>query len=30
VGFGVDDHSIRGLMKFIEMTSREFMIEDVT
>jgi hypothetical protein len=23
VGFGVDDHQIRGLMRFIEMTSRE-------
>jgi hypothetical protein len=23
VGFGVDDHKIRGLMRFIEMTSRE-------
>jgi hypothetical protein len=29
VGFGVDDHLIRGLMRFIKMTSREFMIEDV-
>jgi hypothetical protein len=23
VGFGVDDHLIRGLMRFIEMTSRD-------
>jgi hypothetical protein len=23
VGFGVDDHQIRGLMRFIEMISRE-------
>ena len=23
VGFGIDDHQIRGLMRFIEMTSRE-------
>jgi hypothetical protein len=30
VGFGVDDHFIRGLMRFIKMTSREFMIKDVT
>ena len=30
VGFGVDDHLIRELMRFIKMTSREFIIEDVT
>jgi hypothetical protein len=30
VGFGVDDHIIRELMIFIKMTSREFIIEDVT
>jgi len=29
VGFGDNDHAIRGLMRFIEMTSREFTIEDV-
>ena len=23
VGFGIHDHQIRGLMRFIEMTSRE-------
>ena len=23
VGFGINDHQIRGLMRFIEMTSRE-------
>ena len=23
VGFGIDDHQIRGLMRFIKMTSRE-------
>ena len=23
VGFGIDDHQIRGLIRFIEMTSRE-------
>ena len=23
VGFGIDDHQIRGLMRFIEMTNRE-------
>ena len=23
MGFGIDDHQIRGLMRFIEMTSRE-------
>jgi hypothetical protein len=30
VGFGVDDHLIRELMSFVEMTGREFIIEDVT
>jgi hypothetical protein len=30
VGFGVDDHLIRGLMRFIKITSREFIIKDVT
>jgi hypothetical protein len=29
VGFGVDDYQIRGLMRFIEMTSRELQKEDV-
>jgi len=29
VGFGVDDHIIRELMRFIKMTSREFITEDV-
>jgi hypothetical protein len=29
MGFGVDDHRIRGLMRFIEMTSRELQKEDV-
>jgi hypothetical protein len=29
VGFGDNDHAIRGLMRFIEMTSRELRIEDV-
>jgi hypothetical protein len=28
VGFGVDDHQIRGLMRFIKMTSRESKIKD--
>jgi hypothetical protein len=28
VGFGVDDHLLRGLMRFIEMTSREYTLED--
>jgi hypothetical protein len=28
VGFSVDDHQIRGLMRFIEMTSRESKNED--
>ena len=30
VGFGDNDHAIRELMRFIEMTSREFMFEDAT
>ena len=29
MGFGDNDHTIRGLMRFIEMISRESMIEDV-
>ena len=29
MGFGDNDHTIRGLMRFIEMTSRESIIEDV-
>jgi hypothetical protein len=28
VGFGVDDHQIRGLLRFIEMTNRESKNED--
>ena len=28
VGFGIDDHQIRGLIRFIEMTSRESKNED--
>ena len=28
VGFGIDDHQIRGLIRFIEMTSRESKSED--
>jgi hypothetical protein len=28
MGFGVDDHLLRGLMRFIEMTSRKY-TEDV-
>ena len=28
VGFGIDDHQIRGLMRFIEMISRESKNED--
>ena len=28
VGFGIDDHQIRELMRFIEMTSRESKNED--
>jgi hypothetical protein len=30
VGFGVNDHLIIELMRFIKMTSRKFIIEDVT
>jgi hypothetical protein len=30
VGFGVDDYLIRELVRFIEMSSREFILEDVT
>ena len=30
MGFGDNDHTIRELMKFIEMTSREFIFEDAT
>ena len=29
VGFGDNDHAIRGLMRFIKMTSRESTVEDV-
>ena len=28
MGFGDNDHAIRELMRFIEMTSREFIFED--
>ena len=28
VGFAIDDHQIRGLIRFIEMTSRELKNED--
>ena len=28
VGFGIDDHQIRGLIRFIEMISRESKNED--
>jgi hypothetical protein len=28
VGIGINDHRIRGLMRFVEMTSRESKIED--
>ena len=28
VGFGIDDYQIRGLIRFIEMTSRESKNED--
>ena len=28
MGFGIDDHQIRGIMRFIEMTSRESKNED--
>ena len=30
MGFGDNDHAIRDLVKFIEMTSREFIFEDAT
>ena len=30
VGFGDNDHTIRDPMKFIEMTSREFIFKDAT
>ena len=30
VSFGVDDHLIRELMRFINITSKEFIIEDIT
>jgi hypothetical protein len=30
VDFGVDDHLIKELMRFIRMTSKEFIIEDIT
>ena len=30
VGFGDNDHTIRELMRFIEMTSREFIFKDAT
>ena len=29
MGFGDNDHAIRGLMRFIKMTSRKFTIDDV-
>ena len=29
MGFGNNDHAIRGLIRFIEMTSRKLRIEDV-
>jgi hypothetical protein len=29
MGFGDNNHAIRGLMRFIKMTSREFKIKDV-
>ena len=28
VGFGIDDHQIRGLMRFIEITNKESKNED--
>ena len=28
MGFGIDDHQIRGLIRFIEITSRESKNED--
>ena len=30
MGFGDNDHAIRELMRFIEMTSREFIFNDAT
>ena len=30
MGFGDNEHAIRELMRFIEMTSREFIFEDAT
>ena len=30
MGFGDNDHAIKELMRFIEMTSREFMFDDAT
>ena len=30
MGFSDNDHAIRELMRFIEMTSREFIFEDAT
>ena len=30
MGFGNNDHAIRELMRFIEMTSREFIFDDAT
>ena len=30
MGFGDNDHAIRELMRFIEMTSREFIFDDAT
>ena len=30
VGFGDNNYAIRELMRFIKMTSREFMFEDAT
>ena len=30
MGFGDNDYTIRELMRFIKMTSREFMFEDAT
>ena len=30
MGFDDNDHAIKELMRFIEMTSREFMFEDAT
>ena len=30
MSFGDNDHAVRELMRFIEMTSREFIFEDAT